>query len=41
MSWLTSSSAELGYTAGKATLMYATAVIGLRLSERRTLAQWS
>jgi len=38
---LTSSSADLGFTAGKATLMYATAVIGLRLSERRTLAQWS
>lgn len=29
------------YTAGKAALMYATAVAGLRLSERRTLAQWS
>jgi len=28
MSWLTSSSVDLGYTAGKATLMYATAVIG-------------
>jgi len=41
MSWLTSSAVDLGYTAGKATLMYATAVIGLRLSERRTLAQWS
>lgn len=41
MSWLTSNPAELGYTAAKATLMYATAIIGLRLSERRTLAQWS
>ncbi len=41
MSWLTSNSAELGYTAAKATLMYTTAIIGLRLSERRTLAQWS
>lgn len=41
MAWLTSGPAELGYTAGKAALMYATAVIGLRLSERRTVAQWS
>jgi len=32
MSWLTSNSAELGYTAAKATLMYTTAIIGLRLS---------
>lgn len=41
MSWLTTGPAELGYTAGKAGLMYLTAVVGLRLSERRTLAQWS
>lgn len=41
MSWLTSGPLELGYTAGKAALMYATALVGLRLSERRTLAQWS
>jgi len=41
MSSLTSGPAELCYTAGKAALMYATALTGLRLSERRTLAQWS
>lgn len=41
MSWLTSSWSELGMTAGKAVLMYATALAGLRVGERRTLAQWT
>ena len=41
MSWLTSSWSDLGITAGKAVLMYATALVGLRLGERRTLAQWT
>jgi uncharacterized membrane protein YcaP (DUF421 family) len=41
MSWLTSSWSDLGITAGKAALMYATALIGLRLGERRTFAQWT
>lgn len=41
MSWLTGGSAALGYVAAKAALMYATALIALRLGERRTLAQWT
>ena len=41
MSWLTTSWQNLGITAGKAVLMYVTALIGLRLGERRTLAQWT
>jgi uncharacterized membrane protein YcaP (DUF421 family) len=41
MSWLTSSWSDLGVTAGKAALMYATALVGLRLGERRALAQWT
>lgn len=41
MSWLTSSWSDLGITAGKAALMYTTALVGLRLGERRTLAQWT
>lgn len=41
MSWLTSSWSALGITAGKAVLMYATALVGLRVGERRTLAQWT
>lgn len=32
---------HLGAVVGKVALMYATAVIGLRLAERRTLAQWT
>lgn len=39
--WLTGSSGQLAATAGKAALMYGTALVGLRLGERRTLAQWS
>ena len=41
MSWLTSSWSQLGVVAAKAALMYLTAVLGLRLAERRTLAQWT
>ncbi len=41
MSWLASSFPDLFITAAKAALMYTTALAGLRLSERRTLAQWS
>lgn len=41
MSWFTSSWHEVGITAAKAVLMYATALFGLRLGERRTLAQWT
>lgn len=41
MSWLTSSWSELGITAVKAVLMYATALAGLRVGARRTLAQWT
>lgn len=41
MSWLTGHWADLGIVAAKAALMYATALVGLRLGERRTLAQWT
>ena len=41
MSWLTGGWAHLGAVAGKAALMYATALVALRLGERRTLAQWT
>jgi len=41
MSWLTSPWPELGVVAAKAVLMYGTALVGLRLGERRTLAQWT
>ena len=41
MSWIVDHGDHLGAVAGKAILMYATAVIGLRLGERRTLAQWT
>jgi uncharacterized membrane protein YcaP (DUF421 family) len=40
-SWLTASGTQLGIAAGKAALMYATALVALRLGERRTLAQWT
>ena len=39
--WITSSWSELGVVAAKALLMYAVAVLGLRLAQRRTLAQWT
>jgi uncharacterized membrane protein YcaP (DUF421 family) len=41
MSWIVGHWQHLGSVAGKAALMYATAVVGLRLGERRTLAQWT
>ncbi|HET6965813.1 MAG TPA: YetF domain-containing protein [Acidimicrobiales bacterium] len=39
MSWLTGGS--LGFVAAKAALMYVTALVALRVGERRTLAQWT
>lgn len=39
-SWLVGNAAQLGEVAGKALGMYVVALIGLRLGERRTLAQW-
>jgi uncharacterized membrane protein YcaP (DUF421 family) len=39
--WLTSGWSALGAVAGKAGLMYLTALVGLRLAHRRTLAQWT
>ncbi len=41
MSWIIGDWQDLGVVAGKAVLMYATALVGLRLGERRTLAQWT
>lgn len=41
MEWISGDWPELGLVAGKAALMYATALLGLRLGERRTLAQWT
>lgn len=41
MSWISGGWPELSIVAGKAVLMYVTALVGLRLGERRTLAQWS
>ncbi|MFL6056284.1 MAG: DUF421 domain-containing protein [Actinoallomurus sp.] len=41
MSWLIGDWVHLGAVAGKAALMYATALAGLRLGERRALAQWT
>jgi uncharacterized membrane protein YcaP (DUF421 family) len=38
---LTASGPALAVVAAKAALMYATALVGLRLGERRTLAQWT
>lgn len=40
-SWLTGQGAGLGIVAAKATLMYLATVIGLRIGQRRTLAQWT
>jgi uncharacterized membrane protein YcaP (DUF421 family) len=39
--WLTGDWTHLGEVAAKAALMYATALLALRLGERRTLAQWT
>jgi len=41
MSWLTSPAPDLFGVAVKVTLMYGTALLGLRVGERRTLAQWT
>ena len=41
MHWLTGDWTHLGEVAAKAALMYATALIGLRRGERRTLSQWT
>lgn len=41
MSWLVSNSSVLWEVAVKAVLMYLTALVALRLGERRTLAQWT
>jgi uncharacterized membrane protein YcaP (DUF421 family) len=41
MFWIIGNSSTLGEVAAKATLMYLTALVALRLGERRTLAQWT
>lgn len=41
MSWLIGHWESLGIVAGKAALVYLTALFGLRLAQRRTLAQWT
>ncbi|HET7530971.1 MAG TPA: YetF domain-containing protein [Mycobacteriales bacterium] len=41
MSWLTGDWGQLGVVAGKAVLIYLTAMVALRLGERRTLAEWT
>ncbi|SNR52418.1 DUF421 domain-containing protein [Blastococcus mobilis] len=41
MSWLTSPWPDLAVVAAKAGLMYVTALVCLRLAQRRTLAQWT
>ncbi len=41
MSWLTSPAPDLVGVAGKVTLIYGTALLVLRVGERRTLAQWT
>ncbi|MEV5705246.1 YetF domain-containing protein [Actinoallomurus sp. NPDC052274] len=41
MTWLTGGWPHVGAVAGKAALMYGTALVALRLGERRTLAQWT
>jgi len=41
MQWLIGDAGALGFVAAKASLMYVTALVGLRLGERRTLAQWT
>jgi len=39
--WLTAQGPGLGIVAAKAALIYTVAVLGLRTSQRRTLAQWT
>lgn len=41
MNWIVGNWPDLGIVAGKAALMYAVAVCGLRIGQRRTLAQWT
>jgi uncharacterized membrane protein YcaP (DUF421 family) len=41
VNWLVGNWTEIGHTATKVVLMYVTAVVALRLGERRTLAQWT
>lgn len=41
MSWLTGQWGDLGIVAAKAALIYMMALVGLRLAQRRTLAQWT
>ena len=41
MSWLVSPGSDLTVVAAKTVLMYTTALVGLRLAERRALAQWT
>lgn len=41
MAWLIGNWQALGTTAAKAVLMYLVALAGLRLSQRRTLSQWT
>lgn len=41
MSWLIGQWSSLGDVVAKAALMYVTALVALRLGERRTLAQWT
>ena len=41
MAWLAGDWSHLGEVATKAALMYAAALVALRLGERRTLAQWT
>jgi uncharacterized membrane protein YcaP (DUF421 family) len=39
--WLIGNWTDIGHTATKVLLLYVTAVVALRLGERRTLAQWT
>ncbi|MGI8415134.1 MAG: DUF421 domain-containing protein [Nakamurella sp.] len=41
MDWIVGNWSHLGVVAGKAALMYTVAVFGLRIGQRRTLAQWT
>jgi uncharacterized membrane protein YcaP (DUF421 family) len=41
MTWLVGQWSQLGEVVGKAVLIYMVALVGLRLGERRTLAQWT
>ena len=41
MTWLIGNWAHLGTVAGKAALMYGTALAALRVGQRRTVAQWT